>query len=102
MVAGSAGTARAAGSELRGGGGFGDKVILGPRWLPIKMEQGDGLTAGKEGSWWREWRGGGPGGAGVIETVAMAVIAGDEEDDLSGHPIATGGCGAGSLADWAG
>ena len=50
VVVGSAGVEGVAGGELRGGGGFGDKVILGPRWLPIKMEQGNGLTGGKEGS----------------------------------------------------
>ena len=55
---------------------------MGLRWFPIKIEQGDGLTVGREGSWWREWRGGGPGGAGMAGAVAAAVVAGEEEDDL--------------------
>ena len=59
---------------------FGSKVGLGLRWLPIKIEQGDGLTGGRESFWWREWREGGPGGAGVAGAVAAAGVAGEEED----------------------
>ena len=42
VVVGSAGTEEA----------FGSKVGLGLRWLPIKIEQGDGLTGGRESFWW--------------------------------------------------
>ena len=63
---------------------FGSKVGLGLRWLPIKIEQGDGLMGGREGSWWREWRGGGSGGAGMAGAVAAAAVAGDGEGDLPG------------------
>ena len=70
---------------------FRSKVGLGLQWFPIKIKQGDGLTGGRESFWWREWRGRGPGGAGVVETVAAAVFAGEEEDDPSGLSTTKGG-----------
>ena len=82
MVVGSAGVEGVADGELRGGGGLGSKVVLGLRWFPIKIEQGEGFTGGRESFWWREWRGGGPGGAGMAGAVAAAAVAGDEEGDL--------------------
>ena len=72
VVVGSAGVEGVAGGELRGRGGLGSKVVLGLRWFPIKIEQGEGFTGGREGSWWREWRGGGPSGAEMAGTVAAA------------------------------
>ena len=82
MVVGSAGVEGVADGELRGGGGLGSKVVLGLRWFPIKIEQGEGFTGGRESFWWREWRGGGPGGAGMAGAVAAAAVAGDGEGDL--------------------
>ena len=38
VVEGSAGVEGVADGELRGGGGLGCKVVLGLRWLPIKIE----------------------------------------------------------------
>ena len=70
VVVGSSGVEGTAGGELLGGGGLGSKVLLGLRWLPIKIEQGEGFTGGREGSWWRDWRGGGPSGAGMVGAVA--------------------------------
>ena len=61
---------------------FGSKVGLEIRWLPIKIEQGDGLTGGRESFWWREWRGGGPGCAKRSREVAVARLAGVGEDGL--------------------
>ena len=84
MVIGLAGAEGVADGELRGGGSFGSKVVLGLRWFPIKIEQGEGFTGGRESFWWREWRGGGPGGAGMAGAVATAAVAGDGEEDLPG------------------
>ena len=61
---------------------FGWKVGLGLRWFLTKIERGDALTRGRESSWWREWRGGGPGGTGMADAMAAAVVAGDGEGDL--------------------
>ena len=91
VVVGSAGVEGVADGELRGGGGFGSKVGLGLRWFPIKIEQGDVFTGERESFWWREWRGGGPGGARMAGAVAAAGVAGEEEDDSRGLPTAMGG-----------
>ena len=91
VVAGSAGTARVAGGELRGGGKLRGEVVSGPRWFPIEIEQGEGFRGGRYVFWWREWRGGGSGGAGVVEMPAAAVFAGEEEDDPSGLSTTKGG-----------
>ena len=84
MVVGSAGVEGVADGELRGGGGLGSKVLLGLRWFPIKIEQGEGFTGGREGSWWREWRGGGSSGVGMAGAVEAAGAAGDGEENLLG------------------
>ena len=46
VVVGSAGVEGVADGELRGGGGLGSKVLLGLRWFPIKIEQGNEFTGG--------------------------------------------------------
>ena len=84
MVVGSSGVEGTASGELLGGGGLGSKVLLGLRWLPIKIEQGEVFAGGREGSWWREWRGGGTRGAGMAGAVAAAGVAGDGEENLPG------------------
>ena len=88
VVVGSAGVEGVADGELRGGGGLGGRVVLGLRWFSIKIEQGKGLTGGREGSWWREWRGGGPGGTGMAGAMVAVGIAGEDEDDS--HPSIDG------------
>ena len=69
------------GGELRGGRWSSEKVRFRPRRVPIKIEKGDGLTRGRGGSWWRKWRGGGPGDAGMAWLVTVAGVAGEEGDD---------------------
>ena len=56
---------------------------MGLRWFPIKIEEGNGFTEGRGSSWWRERRGRGLGGAEMAGAVVAAVVAGDEEDDVS-------------------
>ena len=63
-------------------GGGGSKVVLGLWWFPIKTEQEEGFTGGRESFWWREWRGGGPGCGERSWDVAAAVPAGVGEDGL--------------------
>lgn len=75
------GVVGAAGGKLRGGRRSSEKVSLGQQWFSIKIEKGNVLTGGREGSWWREWRGGGFGGAGLVGSVAAAGVAGEEGDD---------------------
>ena len=47
MVEGVVGTEGVVGDELRGGGGSGDKVSLGLRWFPTKIERGVALARGR-------------------------------------------------------
>ena len=82
MVVGSLGVEGVAGGELRGGGGSGDKVSLGLRWSPAKIERGVVLARGRESSWWREWRGGGTGGDGIGRDLAATEPDGLGEDGL--------------------
>ena len=51
MVAGSSEVEEIAGSELRGGGKLRGGVVLGPRWFPIQIEQGEEFTGGREDFW---------------------------------------------------
>ena len=51
MVVGSVGVEGVTDGELRDGGGLGSKVVLGLRWFPIKIEQGDGFTRLRESFW---------------------------------------------------
>ena len=96
VVVGLAGAEGVADGELRGGGSFGSKVVLGLQWFPIKIEQGGVFTGGRKSFWWREWRGGGSGGTGVVGMAAAAEFAGDGEEDLPGsigcHGRATRAC----------
>ena len=57
MVEGVMGMEGVIGDELRGGRRRRGKVVLGLWWFPIKIEQGEGFTGGRESFWWREWRG---------------------------------------------
>ena len=82
MVVGSLGVEGVAGGELRGGGGSGDKVSLGLRWSPAKIECGVVLARGRESSWWRDWRGRGPGGDGIDRGLAATELAGLREEGL--------------------
>ena len=82
MVIGSSWVEGVAGGELRGGGGSGDKVSLGLRWSPAKIERGVVLARGRERSWWKEWRGGGTGGDGIGRELAATELAGLGEDGL--------------------
>ena len=50
VVVGSAGVEEVADGELHGGGGLGSKVVLGLRWFPIKIKQGEGFMGGRESS----------------------------------------------------
>ena len=82
MVAGSPGVEGVAGGELRGGGGFGDKVIFGLRWSPTKIDRGVALARGRGSSWWRDWRRRGPGGDGIDRGLAATELAGLGEEGL--------------------
>ena len=82
MVVGVMGTEGVVGDELRGGGGSEDKVSLGLRWSPAKIERGVVLARGRESSWWREWRGRGTGGDGIGRNLAATEPAGLGEDGL--------------------
>ena len=82
MVAGSPEVEGVAGGELRGGGGFGDKVIFGPRWSPTQIDRGVALARGRKGSWWREWRGRGTSGDGIGRGLAATEPAGLGEEGL--------------------
>ena len=46
-------------------GGFDDRVIFWLRWSPAKIERGVVFARGRKSSWWRDWRGRGPGGDGI-------------------------------------
>ena len=46
VVVGSAWVEGVADGELRGGGGLRSKVLLGLRWFPIKIEQGNEFIGG--------------------------------------------------------
>ena len=71
-----------AGGELRGGEGSKDKVSLGLRWSPAKIERGVVLARGWESSWWRESRGRGTGGDGIGRGLAATEPAGLGEEGL--------------------
>ena len=82
MVVGVMGTEGVVGDELHGGGGSGDKVSLGLRWSPAKIERGVVLARRRKSSWWREWRWGGTGGDGIGRGLAATEPAGLGEDGL--------------------
>ena len=82
MVAGSTVVGGVAGSELRGGEGYGSEVSFGLRWFPIEVEA-LGISARTRGSEWWRWMGGGvPGSDEWHRTAAAAEPAGVGEDGL--------------------
>ena len=91
MVDWPTGTEGVAGGELRDGGSFGRDWGFVLWWVLIAFE-GLGSSARSRGRRQWFWTGGGrPGGAGVLEAGTAAEVAGEEGDDLSGLPTATGG-----------
>ena len=80
VVAGSSEVEGVAGGELRGGGGYGGEVVFGLRWSPIKAEVLGSSARAMGSDWWR-WMGGGVAGCDVSHrSLAVAELAGDEED----------------------
>ena len=82
VVAAVSGVDGAAGGELCSGRWPSGKVIFLPRQVPVKIEQGEGYTRRRGSSWWREWRGGGPGCAEQSREAAVAGLAGVRGDSL--------------------
>ena len=78
-----AGTKGVAGGELCGGRRLRVNWGFGLRWFPITYER-LGSSARLRGVEWCRWMGGGgPARDELDRSMAAAVVAGDEEDDVS-------------------